>query len=356
MRSPTLIPGALLAICALAAAALLGLAARGGAQQSAPRWGIVIHGGAGTIRRDQMTPEREQAYRAKLEEAVRAGHAILAAGGSSLDAVVAAVQVMEDSPLFNAGKGAVFTAEGTNELDAAIMDGRTMAAGAVAGVKRIRSPIALARLVMERSPHVFMIGTGAETFAQEQGVELVDPSYFFTQERWDALQRAKAAEAARRPSALGHPARDAEGRPIDEKFGTVGAVALDQHGNLAAATSTGGMTNKRFGRVGDVPVIGAGTYASNRSCAVSATGHGEFFIRWTVAHDICARVRYQGVSLEEAAHAVVMQELVEAGGEGGIIAMDPAGNIVMKLNSPGMYRAYAGPDGRVVTKIYADEG
>ncbi|HEX7049320.1 MAG TPA: isoaspartyl peptidase/L-asparaginase [Longimicrobiales bacterium] len=321
------------------------------AQEGPPRWGIVVHGGAGTILRENMTPEMETAYRAKMEEAIRAGHTILAGGGTSLDAVVAAIQVLEDSPLFNAGKGAVFTHEGTNELDASIMDGATLHAGAVAGVKHIKSPIALARLVMEKSPHVMMAREGAEAFAQEQGIELVPEDYFYTERRWKELQEAKAAEAERTSMAPGA----APEMPVAWKVGTVGAVALDQHGNLAAGTSTGGMTNKRFGRIGDSPIIGAGTYANNESCAVSATGHGEYFIRNVVAYDICARMLYTGVSLEEAANAVVMEKLVERGGDGGVIAIDRHGNIAMPFNTPGMYRGYAGPDGRITVKIYKDE-
>jgi L-asparaginase / beta-aspartyl-peptidase len=323
-------------------------------------FGMVIHGGAGTINRGSMTAETEARFHAALEEALQAGYAILSGGGSSLDAVEAAVRVMEDSPLFNAGRGAVFTAEGRNELDAAIMDGRTLQAGAIAGVTRVRNPISLARLVMERSPHVMLAGAGAEVFGREQGVEMAEPGYFFTESRWNSLRRALEAEGRPVParpdsapppdassgSAAAHTARD-------HKFGTVGAIALDRHGNLAAATSTGGMTNKRFGRVGDVPVIGGGTYANPR-CAVSATGHGEFFIRNVVAHDICARMDYLNLSLERAAHDVVMVRLVEQRGEGGIIAMDSQGNHVMTFNSAGMYRGYIGPDGRPTVAIYRD--
>jgi beta-aspartyl-peptidase (threonine type) len=333
--------------CVLAGTLALGGCA-GGTDPAASGTGdvaIVIHGGAGTIRKGDLTPEMEAAYRSALEDALTAGHLVLRQGGSSLDAVVAAVRVMEDSPLFNAGKGAVFTSEGTNELDAAIMDGKTLMAGAVAGVKRVRSPITLARAVMEQSPHVMMSGAGAELFAVEQGVELVDPSYFFTQRRWDALQRAKAEEAGAQVTAE---------LPDDRKFGTVGAVALDSQGNLAAATSTGGMTNKRFGRIGDAPIIGAGTYADNRSCAVSATGHGEYFIRATVAHDICARMKYAGRTLQEAAHEVVMEELVEMGGEGGIVALDRKGNIAMPFNSEGMYRGSIDKAGTMVIQIYQE--
>ncbi|WP_430384165.1 isoaspartyl peptidase/L-asparaginase family protein [Archangium violaceum] len=325
----------------------------------APRWGIVIHGGAGVIKRESLSPEREAAVRAVLNEALQAGHSVLAKGGSSLDAVTAAVRVMEDSPLFNAGKGAVFTHDGKNELDAAIMNGRTRAAGAVAGLHHVKNPITLARAVMEKSPHVMMIGAGAEEFAKQQGVELVPESYFHTEERWESLQRALEAEKKQQqapaeqgqpqgPSAFWeHPA----GR--EHKFGTVGAVALDQAGNLAAGTSTGGMTNKRFGRVGDVPVIGAGTYANER-CAVSATGHGEYFIRYTVARDICSRMEYLELPLLEAANQVVLDVLVKAGGEGGVIAMDAQGNVAMPFNSAGMYRGYMGPDGVASVAIFKE--
>ncbi len=325
----------------------------------APRWGIVIHGGAGVIKRESLTPEREAAVRAVLTEALQAGHAILAKGGSSLDAVTAAVRVMEDSPLFNAGKGAVFTHDGKNELDAAIMNGRTREAGSVAGLRTVKNPITLARAVMEKSPHVMMIGPGAEEFAKQQGVELVPESYFYTEERWQSLQRALEAEKKQQealpeqgqpqgPTTFWeHPA----GR--EHKFGTVGAVALDQAGHLAAGTSTGGMTNKRFGRVGDVPVIGAGTYANER-CAVSATGHGEYFIRYTVARDICARVELLQLPLAESAHQVVMDILVKAGGEGGVIAMDAQGNVAMPFNSAGMYRGYMGQDGVASVAIFKE--
>jgi L-asparaginase / beta-aspartyl-peptidase len=338
-------------------------------------FGMVIHGGAGTITRASMTPELEAQYHAALEAALHAGHRILAEGGTSLDAVEAAVRVLEDEPLFNAGRGAVFTSEGRNELDAAIMDGRTLQAGAVAGVTRVRNPITLARLVMERSPHVFMAREGAEVFGAEHDVVMVDPSYFFTESRWNALRRALEAEGRpvpQRPAGVGGAPADgaagdhhaADGAPGDHyaadgaagdyhKLGTVGAVALDRHGNLAAATSTGGMTNKRFGRVGDVPIIGGGTYANPR-CAVSATGHGEFFIRNVVAHDICARMEYLNLSLERAAHDVVMVRLVEQGGDGGIIAMDSQGNYTMPFNSAGMYRGYIGPDGRPAVAIFRD--
>jgi L-asparaginase / beta-aspartyl-peptidase len=320
---------------------------------TAQRVGLVIHGGAGTIRREQMTPEREREYRAALTQALQAGHRILAAGGSSMDAVVAAINIMEDSPLFNAGRGAVFTNDGRNELDASIMDGRTLAAGAVAGVTRVRNPINLARAVMERSPHVMMAGAGAETFAEQQGLEMVAPEYFRTQARWDALQRARDQERIELSEDDRRPRSATEFD--DFKFGTVGAVALDRNGNLAAGTSTGGMTNKRWGRIGDAPIIGAGTYANNRTCAVSATGHGEYFIRNVVAYDICALVEYRGMRLADAADAVVMEKLVAQRGEGGVIAMDQQGNIAMPFNTPGMYRGFIDEQGRAVVMLYRDD-
>ena len=311
----------------------------------APRFMLVVHGGAGTIRRESMSPEDEAAYRATLDTAIRAGYDVLAANGRSLDAVEAVVNVLEDSPLFNAGRGAVFTHEGRNEMDAAIMSSRTFSAGAVAGVRHIRNPIDLARAVMEKSPHVMLTGEGAEEFARTQGFEMMPEDYFRTERRWKQLERALAAES-RNDASTADPLGD-------RRIGTVGAVALDVHGDLAAATSTGGMTNKRWGRVGDAPVIGAGTYADS-SCAVSATGHGEFFIRNTVASDICARVRYGGVSLQQAADDVVMKRLVAQGGEGGVIALDRQGNFTLPFNSSGMYRGWVGPDGKIVVKIYRD--
>jgi beta-aspartyl-peptidase (threonine type) len=343
------------AALALGACAQLNAAPAPEAPQE-PRWGIVIHGGAGTIERGSMTPEREAEYRAKLEEALRAGHAVLERGGASMDAVQAAINVMEDSPLFNAGKGAVFTAEGKNELDASVMDGRTRAAGAVAGVTHVKNPINLARLVMEKSPHVMMVGSGAEAFGQALGVEMVPESYFHTESRWRSLQRAKEAE--QRSGAAGTPnhvrADDDLWSERTRKFGTVGAVALDRNGNIAAGTSTGGMTNKKWGRVGDAPIIGAGTYADNRCGGISATGHGEYFIRSVVAYDICAIHLYTGVPLRDAADQVVMEKLVEFGGEGGIIAMDPQGNVTMSFNSSGMYRGSMMEDGEPFTAIYRD--
>ncbi len=322
---------------------------------------IAIHGGAGTILRENMTEEREADYRAKLDEALQAGHEILEAGGTSLDAVVAAIQIMEESPLFNAGKGAVFTNDGKNELDAAIMDGKTRNAGTVAGISTVKSPVAAARLVMENSPHVMMIGPGAEQFASEQGLETVDPSYFYTDRRFNQLEKIRDTEKQQ----LDHDGdtKNTEDKRQgyldkhfpDRKFGTVGAVALDQDGNLAAATSTGGMTNKRYGRVGDVPIIGAGTYADNATAAISATGHGEYFIRSVVAHDISAIMKYQDKSVQEAANTVVKDKLVEMGGGGGVIAIDGKGNIAMPFNTKGMYRGYVNTEGDVYIGIYEDE-
>jgi beta-aspartyl-peptidase (threonine type) len=297
---------------------------------------LAIHGGAGTITRGSMTPEVEKQYRDGLEEALRIGHAVLARGASSIDAVEAAIRVMEDNPLFNAGKGAVFTHDGKNELDASIMEGKTRRAGSVAGVSIIRNPIAAARAVMEKSPHVMMIGRGAELFATKMGLEIVDPSYFWTERRWKALQRELQKEQQSKP------------------IGTVGCVAVDKDGNLAAGTSTGGMTNKQYGRVGDAPIIGAGTYADNESCAVSATGHGEFFIRWTVAHDIAALVQYRGMSVRQAGDEVINRKLKAVGGEGGVIILDAKGNFAMPFNSEGMYRGWIGADGVPHTAIYKD--
>ncbi len=328
-----------------------------GAPARKPKWGLVIHGGAGVISRENLSPAREAEVRAALTQSLQAGHAVLAQGGSVLDAVSVAVRVLEDSPYFNAGKGAVFTHDGVNELDAAIMDGRTRRAGAVAGLRHVKNPIELARLVMEQSPHVMMVGEGAEAFARAQGVALVDATYFFTEERWQGLQRALEKEREQQQAAPGQPSSALLPGydPVsgDHKFGTVGAVALDASGALAAATSTGGMTNKRFGRVGDSPIIGAGTYA-DPLCAVSATGHGEYFIRYTVARDICARVEYQALPLREAADAVVNGVLLEAGGEGGVIAMDREGNVAMPFNSSGMYRGYVGEDGTPFVAIFPD--
>ncbi len=311
-----------------------------------PEFMFVIHGGAGAIERSKMTPALEREYRAKLTEALEVGYRILNGGGSSLDAIEAALRIMEDSPLFNAGKGAVFTSAGTNELDASIMDGRTLGAGAVAGLKHIKNPISLARMVMEKSPHVMMVGEGAEAFARQQGVGFVPQSYFYTERRWKDWQRVKQEEERKQPKKTGQL------RDVD-RHGTVGAVALDRAGNLAAGTSTGGITNKRFGRVGDSPIIGAGTYANNQTCAVSATGDGEYFIRSAVAHDIAALVGYKGLSVREAADTV-LDKVQQLGGTGGVIVLDREGNFATPFNTAGMYRGHIGPDGKPVVEIYKD--
>ncbi|MBD1582899.1 isoaspartyl peptidase/L-asparaginase family protein [Pseudoalteromonas sp. S16_S37] len=299
---------------------------------------IAIHGGAGTIDKSRFSEEQEAAYRAKLKEAVEAGYAVLEAGGESLDAVTTAINVLEDSPFFNAGKGAVYTYDEEHELDASIMDGRDRQAGAIAGVKHIKNPINLARKVMTDSVHVLLSGEGAEDFAKRQGFDLIDNHYFDTPHRFEALKEAKQKLDAKKAGTKSYQAAH-QILPSQYKMGTVGAVALDQSGNLAAGTSTGGMTAKRFGRIGDSPVIGAGTFADNRSCAVSATGHGEFFIRYSVASDICARVQYQNKSITQAGNEVIHDVLAPIGGTGGVIIVDTKGNISMPFNTKGMYRA-----------------
>lgn len=324
-----------------------------------PRLGFIIHGGAGVITRGSLTPEREKEFRLKLEEAVLAGYNALQAGKSSLDAVEIAIRIMEDSPLFNAGKGAVFTNDGKNELDASIMDGKTLAAGSVAGLGRVKNPITLARAVMEKSEHVMMIGVGAEKFAELHKIELVDSKYFWTQHRWDALQQIlkeeKAKEAQGPKSKAQNLTLDVGHGTLDyNRFGTVGAVALDKNGNLSAGTSTGGMTNKKFGRVGDAPIIGAGTYANNETCAVSATGWGEYFIRLSVARDICSMMEYRALPIQRASDIVIKQKLQKLGGDGGIIGMDKFGNIGISFNSEGMYRAYINAEGKPVVEIYGN--
>ena len=315
-----------------------------------PEFAIVIHGGAGTILKKNMTPEKEAAYQAKLEEAIRVGYEILKNGGSSLDAVEKTINVMEDSPLFNAGKGAVFTNAETNELDASIMDGKTLNAGASAGTTTVKNPINLARAVMDKSEHVMLSGSGADTFAKEQGLEIVEPMYFYTENRFQSLQRIKDREKTE----LDHDAKTTFYDPNikDSKFGTVGCAALDKNGNLAAGTSTGGMTNKRYGRIGDAPIIGSGTYANNATCAVSSTGWGEYFIRAQVAHDISAMMEYKGVSLQEASRIVIQDKLTDLGGTGGIIAVDKNGNMVMEFNTAGMYRATMNDKGELFVGIY----
>jgi len=314
--------------------------------QSDAKVAIAIHGGAGTILKSSMTPEKEAAYKDKLREAVTHGYSLLKSGAKGEDAVVETIKILELSPLFNAGIGAVYTYEGEHELDASIMHGGSKNAGAVAGIKTIKSPIEAARLVMNDSPHVMLSGKGAEAFAIESGLEQVDNHIFDTEFRKQALDKAKARMAQ---ASAGYGTQQG-----NERFGTVGAVVLDSEGNIVAGTSTGGMTAKRYGRIGDSPVIGAGTYADNDSCAVSATGHGEFFIRYNVAADICARMKYQGLSLSDAANVVVNDVLVEAKGDGGVIAIDNKGNIAMPFNSKGMYRASIDTSGKVTVAIYQD--
>ncbi|NPD44224.1 MULTISPECIES: isoaspartyl peptidase/L-asparaginase family protein [unclassified Lentimicrobium] len=284
--------------------------------QTNPDWTIVIHGGAGDIEKEGFSEERQSEYKQKLEEAIQAGSVILENGGTSLEAVEASIHIMEDSPLFNAGKGAVFNALGQNEMDASIMDGKSGKAGAVAGVRHIKNPISAAIAVMEKSPHVLLIGDGAEKFASEHGVEITDTSWFYTEKRWKSYEKMK-----------------------QDKHGTVGCVALDKHGNITAGTSTGGMTMKMPGRVGDSPIIGAGTYADNHTCGISATGHGEFFIRNVVAYDVAAIMKYQGKSIEEAANYVIQDKLKSQNASGGIIGLDAQGNIIMEFNTTAMFRA-----------------
>jgi beta-aspartyl-peptidase (threonine type) len=308
------------------------------AQGETPMISVAIHGGAGVITRSSMSAQDEQAYRADLGRALDAGYQVLDSGGSSLDAVTAAVRILEDSPLFNAGKGAVFNHEGINELDASIMDGRDLKAGAVAGVRHVKNPIDLARLVMDRSPHVLLSGAGAEEFALEQGVALVPRNYFYTERRWQQLEKARTGEH-HSAAEIGY-------------FGTVGAVALDRAGNLAAATSTGGMTNKRWGRVGDSPIIGAGNYADNGSCAVSATGSGEYFMRTVLGHEISSMIKYRGLTAEAAAHEAVHGALQRIGGEGGVIVVDRHGNIAFDFNTEGMFRGARDSKGRREILIY----
>lgn len=310
----------------------------------APAYAMVIHGGAGTILKANMTPEKEAAYLKAMNEALDIGEEILKNGGTSLEAVEKTIMHMEDSPLFNAGKGAVFTNAGTNELDASVMDGASQNAGAVGGVKYVRNPIQAAIAVMENSPHVMLTGTGADQFAIEQGLDTVENSYFHTERRWNSLQKIKAKEEAETGFI---------NEKTDSKFGTVGCIALDKNGNIVAGTSTGGMTNKRWGRVGDSPIIGAGTYADNETCGVSGTGHGEFFIRYAVAHDVASRMAYLGEDLATAADFVVNKKLVEKGGSGGLIALDAKGNVAMPFNTEGMYRGYVKPGKREVL-IYKD--
>lgn|SRR5690554_1978445 len=319
-------------------------------EQSGPKYVMVIHGGAGTISQSSMTPEREQAYHEGLTTALENGYQAISEGKSALDAVEAAILVLEDNPLFNAGKGAVFTHEGKNELDASIMDGRDRNAGAVAGLTRIKNPILAARMVMEESEHVMMVGHGAELFVTSLGMDTVEPSYFFTERRWDALQRAIKAEEVDKAA---FNQQEYDQHPDDRKFGTVGAVALDQNGNLAAGTSTGGMTNKRYGRVGDAPIIGAGTYANNETVGVSSTGWGEYYIRSVAAYRVSALMELKGLSVVEASKQVI-QEIEDLGGNGGLISLDKNGQVAMEFNTSGMYRGTVDEDGNISIHIFKD--
>jgi beta-aspartyl-peptidase (threonine type) len=322
-----------------------------------PHWSISIHGGAGVIERSSLTPEQDGSYRAALGRAIGIGAEILAANGSALDAIEATVACMEDDPLFNAGRGAVYTSEGRVELDAAIMDGKTLRVGAVSGLTRTRHPIALARRVMERSSHVMLTASGADAFSREQGLEQVESAWFYTERRWRALEQfLSARNLPIPPKPEGARADQLQDLVHDEgKYGTVGAVALDAFGNLAAGTSTGGTTGKRSGRIGDSPIIGAGTYASNESCAVSGTGAGEYFIRLTLAREIAALVEYKHMSLQAAADQVVQQHLAALGGDGGIIAVAPNGDIACSFNTKGMYRARAAVGSPIKIALYEDE-
>jgi L-asparaginase / beta-aspartyl-peptidase len=323
------------------------------------KWTLAIHGGAGVIERASMTPESESAYRAALSAALETGAKLLRDGGSALDTVESIIRLMEDDPLFNAGRGAVFTSAGRNELDASIMDGATLKAGAVAGSARTRHPITLARTVMEKSPHVMLTGEGADSFAQEHGLEMVDPSFFFTERRWLELEKAlkeRGDPIPPRPAGTPKPQSAIMLGLIDQhEFGTVGVVALDSRGNLAAGTSTGGTTGKRWGRVGDSPIIGAGTYASNQSCAVSGTGAGEFFIRLTIAREICALVQYSNYDVQHAADEVIQNRLTALKGAGGVIVISKQGDIAWSFNTPGMYRAKVSADIAPKISIFKDE-
>ena len=329
----------------------------------AHKWARVVHGGAGVIERSLLTPEADVAYRAGLQHATEAGAKVLDAGGSAVDAVEAAIRVLEDDPLFNAGRGAVFSAEGKNEMDSSIMDGATLKAGAVAGVQRTRHPISLARAVMDKSPHVMLAGPGTDIFAAKVGLEQMDPSYFFTESRWQALVKQLEKEgrpvpprpAGAPPPGPVVPVAQVEESDSAHRWGTTGAVAVDRKGNIAAGTSTGGLQGKMPGRVGDSPIIGAGTYASNESCAVSGTGTGEYYIRLGVAREVCNLVRFKGLKLQQAADEVMQKELTPLGGDGGVIAIDPAGDMVWSMNTPGMFRARLAQGGKIEIHIYADE-
>ena len=324
--------------------AAAGIAAAQQQEPAAAPITIVIHGGAGALAPGRYSPEQEAAFKEKLTEALTAGYAVLEDGGTALDGIEAAIVIMEDAPYFNAGKGSVFTRDGKNELDASIMDGATKNAGAVAGATRVKNPIKLARDVMENSEHVMFAGSGVDKYAEDRGHEMAEPEYFFTDHRWRAYREALEAEKKQRDGAL----------PADFKYGTVGAVALDESGNLAAGTSTGGMTLKRYGRVGDAPVIGAGTFADNASCAVSATGHGEYFIRLSIARDICAQVEYAGKSVFDAASDVIHNRLENLGGDGGVIVLDAKGAYALTFNSKGMFRGVKNAETEMVA-IYGED-
>jgi beta-aspartyl-peptidase (threonine type) len=347
------------AVAVLLAVLVMAAASSGAQAAPRPRWAIVVHGGAGVIERKDLTPAQDKAYREAMGRVAEAGAAVLKRGGTSLDAIEAAIRIMEDDPLFNAGKGAVFAADGRNELDSSIMDGKTLMAGAVASVTTTRHPISLARAVMEHSPHVFLVGEGADEFARTRGLEQVPPSYFFTERRWQGLvKELKRQGLPIPPRPAGAPtAPEARAELVHDegKHGTVGVVALDTHGNIAAGTSTGGTTAKRWGRVGDSPIIGAGTYASNASCAVSATGTGEYFIRLTVARSICALVELKGMKLQAAADQVIQKQLTAMKGDGGVIAVAPDGQMAWSFNTSGMYRARLADGQPLVVGIYKDD-
>ena len=347
--------------CSAAALILFACGCQGPSGTERPQWAIVIHGGSGVIERSSLTADQETAYRAALSGALESGATVLRGGGRALDAVEFAIRIMEDDPLFNAGRGAVFTAAGRNELDASIMDGASRRAGAVAGVTQARHPISLARAVMEKSPHVMLSGAGADAFAREQGLEIVDPSFFFTERRWRQLEetlRGRNEPVPERPANV--PTPGAQSRLVSDpgdagKLGTVGVVALDAQGNLAAGTSTGGTNAKRWGRVGDSPIIGAGTYAANESCAVSGTGAGEFFIRLTIAREVCALVQYREQTVQDAADEVIKGRLSESKGSGGVIVLSPNGAMAWSFNTPGMYRARMSATSSPQISIFADE-
>jgi L-asparaginase / beta-aspartyl-peptidase len=333
-----------------------------GQSKASGQWAIVIHGGAGDIERARLGPDGDKAYRAALTKVVETGAAVLDRGGSSLDAVETAIRVLEDDPLFNAARGAVFTADGKTELDAAIMDGATMHAGAVADVTHTRYPITLARAVMEKTPYVLLVGPGADAYSKQAGLEQVDPSYFFTESRWQSLVKQLQKEGrpipprpAGVPQGTAAPVAQWQEAAGTRRYGTVGVVSVDRQGNVAAGTSTGGLQGKMPGRVGDSPIIGAGTYASNQSCAVSGTGVGEYFIRYTVARDVCALVQYKGYTLQQAADEVIQKKLAPIHGDGGVIAVAPDGQTAWSFNTPGMFRARLAEGGQIEVRIYSDE-